>query len=91
VGFKIAYQFHTCPDLSLYTTPKNNLVGQWKEETGLSWKISKDKNVTVSASIGYVINYPSRSSATPPWIAAISFRFPLVRANSESNDQRDQG
>jgi len=78
VGFQVVYTFTTLPSkLGIYTKSKNNLVGLWKQETGLTGRLYSSRSFIVSANVACVFNYPESSHQKPQWLGLVNFQFPL--------------
>ena len=62
---------------AFYTKFKNNLIGTWKEETGITGKLLTSQRVCVSANFAWLYTLPFKSTAKPQWLALVNINFPL--------------
>ena len=61
----------------IYTKFKNNLIGTWKDESGVTAHIFSYKRNYMSANFAYIYNLPFSHTAKPQWLALVNFVFPL--------------
>lgn len=62
---------------SVYTKTVTNFNGNWNQETGLRTSIYRTSNYAVSASAGYVMDYPLRNKAKNSWNVGVTVSFPV--------------
>jgi hypothetical protein len=77
-SLQVQYTVH--PDRyqpAVYTKIKNDFLGTWQEETGVTAHVASYKLNYMSAGLGYVFKCPYKSDAKPGWAAYFSFVFPL--------------
>lgn len=78
IGAQTTYVFAPGPlQPGIYTKTKSNFLGQWKQETGFTFRLYTSRSFFITSNVAWLFTYPFNSSAKPQWLWLATLAIPL--------------